>query len=421
MLAVDADFASGFAGYLRDYGCRALRYDVAEPNLDEEPELVLALVRDQLATGYDPADSDRALTVARQEAHASARRLLADRPDDLERFERALRDALAAYPVREDNEFFTVSAPLALARRVALEVGRRLTGRSLIDEPDHAFELTSSELREALLSPDAAGVRDLVRRRLGERAWVLAHPGPSSYGTPPAPPSLAGLPRPARHTREAFLWTTERNFGTAAIEEGGVRPDGVLAGVPASAGRWTGTVRVVHGEDEFSRIRPGDVLVCSITSPVWSVVFPSIGALVTDTGGILSHPAIIAREYGIPAVVATREGTTRLGDGQVVLGRRHRRHRDVHRQGAVVTVVTGTLSPVAEGSATLAELTHALQAAAALAAATGTGALTALDHGPRKRTRWPAPAPRRHVTPNSCWSRSRRSASWTGRSTARSG
>ena len=78
-------------------------------------------------------------------------------------------------------------------------------------------------------------------------------------------------------------------------------------------------MRVVHGEDEFSRIRPGDVLVCSITSPVWSVVFPSIGALVTDTGGILSHPAIIAREYGIPAVVATREGTTRLRDGQVVL------------------------------------------------------------------------------------------------------
>ncbi len=319
VLALDPGFAEAFAGYLRDYGCRGLRYELAEPNLDEQPELVLALVRDQLATGYDPAGQDRALAAAREEAQATARRLLAGRPAGLERFERALRDALQAYPVREDNEFFTISAPLALVRRAALEIGRRLTGRGVLDDPDHAFELLSDELRDGLLGDDATRLRDVVRRRLGERAWALAHPGPASYGTPPAPPSLAGLPGPARHAMEAFLWSTERIFGTEAIEAGGVRTDGVLAGVPASAGRWTGTVRVIHGEDEFARIQPGDVLVCTITSPVWSVVFPSIGALVTDTGGILSHPAIIAREYGIPAVVATREGTTRLRDGQVVL------------------------------------------------------------------------------------------------------
>jgi pyruvate,water dikinase len=65
-------------------------------------------------------------------------------------------------------------------------------------------------------------------------------------------------------------------------------------------------------------VQPGDVLVCPVTSPVWSVLFPSIGALVTDAGGALSHPAIIAREYGLPAVVATVEGTTRLHDDQLV-------------------------------------------------------------------------------------------------------
>jgi len=334
VLALDANFAAAFAGYLRDYGCRALRYEVAEPNLDEQPELVLALLRDQLATGYDPVDHERALGSAREEAQATARRMLAERPADLERFERALRDALQAYPAREDNEFFTMSAPLALVRRAALEVGRRLTRRGLLDEPDHAFELTSTELREGLLD-SAGGLAEAVRRRLGERVWVLAHPGPSSYGTPPPAPSLAGLPGPARHTMEALDWSMERIFGTAATERGGVRTDGVLAGVPASAGRWTGTVRVIHGEDEFPRIKPGDVLVCTITSPVWSVVFPSIGALVTDTGGILSHPAIIAREYGLPAVVATREATTRLRDGQVVL---------VDGTAGTVTPIDGVLS-----------------------------------------------------------------------------
>jgi pyruvate,water dikinase len=71
-------------------------------------------------------------------------------------------------------------------------------------------------------------------------------------------------------------------------------------------------------ESQFDLMRPGDVLVCPITSPVWSVLFPSVGALVTDTGGVLSHPAIIAREYLVPAVVATGNATAVLGDGQLV-------------------------------------------------------------------------------------------------------
>jgi pyruvate,water dikinase len=71
-------------------------------------------------------------------------------------------------------------------------------------------------------------------------------------------------------------------------------------------------------ESEFGKLRPGDVLVCPVTSPVWSVLFPSVGALVTDTGGLLSHPAIIAREYAVPAVVATGNATALLGDDQVV-------------------------------------------------------------------------------------------------------
>jgi rifampicin phosphotransferase len=93
---------------------------------------------------------------------------------------------------------------------------------------------------------------------------------------------------------------------------------GVLEGVSASPGVYTGPARVVNDEAQFGKIRGGDVLVCPITSPVWSVLFASVGALVTDTGGILSHSAIIAREYHIPAVVATGNATTLLRDGQSV-------------------------------------------------------------------------------------------------------
>lgn len=94
--------------------------------------------------------------------------------------------------------------------------------------------------------------------------------------------------------------------------------DNEIAGVPGSPGRYTGTVRVIRDESEFSRLAPGDVLVCPITTPAWSVLFTQAGAVVTNGGGVLSHAAIIARENGIPAVLGTMDGTRRLADGQTV-------------------------------------------------------------------------------------------------------
>jgi pyruvate,water dikinase len=77
-------------------------------------------------------------------------------------------------------------------------------------------------------------------------------------------------------------------------------------------------VRVIKDESELGKLRPGDVLVCPITSPAWSVLFSQAGAVVTDGGGVLAHAAVIAREYGIPAVLATGDGTRQLTDGEVV-------------------------------------------------------------------------------------------------------
>jgi rifampicin phosphotransferase len=116
---------------------------------------------------------------------------------------------------------------------------------------------------------------------------------------------------------EALLWAIDC-ISAAEQSQRSQRAGELVRGTPASAGRYTGPVRVVMAEHEFDKIRAGDVLVCPITSPVWSVLFPSIGALVTDTGGTLSHPAIIAREYRVPAVVATGNASSLLHDGQVV-------------------------------------------------------------------------------------------------------
>lgn len=317
LAAIDREFAQVFDEYLDQYGHRALGYTVGEPTLAEMPEMFLELIRAQLHRDYDPAEMTRGNEETRAATAARARAQLAARPSDLSRFEEALEKAERAYPVREDNEFFTMSAPLAVLRYAVLEVGRRLAERGVVEQLTDVMHL---ELDEALSSLEGGGDhRSLVERRRGERAWTLAHPGPPFYGEPPeAPTSFDFLPVEARLPMESMMWSLDAIMATgeraASTPDAGPR----VTGIAASPGRYTGPVRVVMDNSQFDKIQPGDVLVCPVTSPVWSVLFPTIGALVTDTGGVLSHPAIIAREYGIPAVVATGEATARLHDGDLV-------------------------------------------------------------------------------------------------------
>ncbi|MBB5958625.1 pyruvate,water dikinase [Saccharothrix tamanrassetensis] len=91
-----------------------------------------------------------------------------------------------------------------------------------------------------------------------------------------------------------------------------------LTGTPGSVGLATGPVRVVLGPDDFARVRPGDVLVCRTTEPAWTPLFGVVAAVVTETGGLLSHAAIVAREQGLPAVLAVPDATTVLPDGATV-------------------------------------------------------------------------------------------------------
>ena len=93
------------------------------------------------------------------------------------------------------------------------------------------------------------------------------------------------------------------------------RPAHVLQGIGASAGQVTATARVLGGPADFGRMQPGDVLVASITTPAWTSLFAMASAVVTDVGGPLSHSSIVAREYGIPAVLGTNVATRRIPDG----------------------------------------------------------------------------------------------------------
>lgn len=313
---IDAEFADRFATYQADYGQRRMGFDIAEPTLAERPTFVLHRIAGQLLAGYDSDVEATAATAARDEAVLRARSALASASDeDRRHFERALGRAQQAYPLREDTDFVCHQAE-AMVRYAMLEMGRRLARNGAILAEHDVFALERDEALEAL--HDGSTRQVVVATRAAELART--RPGPASYGiSPPRPPQqtgdwMANLPPPVRSALSAAMWTWQ----VLRTDERGAGADTEIVGVAASAGRYTGPARIITSEAEFDKLTPGDVLVCSETNPQWSVLFPEIGALVTDTGGLLSHPAIIAREYRVPAVLATGNATQVLRDGQTI-------------------------------------------------------------------------------------------------------
>jgi rifampicin phosphotransferase len=311
---VDAEFALEFTRYVDATGHRSVSRDVMDYNLAEAPHLMLQLVADQLDGGFSPDETARTAHRRRDQAADEARSLLASRPAaDRERFERALTRGREAYPAFEDRVWHTTSVQTALLRYLALEIGRRLADRGQLESREDVFFLEVGEARSALLA--RSDQRETVRKRKGQRAWAIANPGPPMYGDlPPGDPPFDLLPPAARFVNQGFAWGWAQFLGQPVHEHGA----SLVSGTPASTGRYTGTVRVVMNEHQFGKIQAGDVVVCPMTQPAWSIVFPNLGALVTDAGGMLSHPAIIAREHGIPAVVGTGDATKVLKDGQRV-------------------------------------------------------------------------------------------------------
>lgn len=301
--------------YLERYGHRTLNYDPGEPTLFERPEMVAGILAEQVQRAC--AGSEAAPVSS--DVVAQARSELSRQSEEARsRFQRALAYAQRAYGQREDNVIWLDSQPSALLRYVAVELGRRLAERGLLAHGGDAVFLEEPELRAAVSSSDTGDLRGLVARRKAERAWVSAHPGPASYGKDPGPPpdlsAISTLPPALRLINAATIQSVQLMM--SPNEPQGASNE--LRGVPGSPGRYSGTVRVVRDESEFAKLGPGDVLVAPVTSPPWSVLFLQAGAVVTDGGGVLSHTAVIAREYGIPAVLATGEGTRRLTDGDLV-------------------------------------------------------------------------------------------------------
>ncbi|MEU5210237.1 PEP/pyruvate-binding domain-containing protein [Streptomyces sp. NPDC020742] len=313
----DPGFDALFTAYLAAYGHRTAGFTLAEPTLAEQPEVLLGMVGAQLDAPYD-LDAERTrLDERRAAAVAEARTALAGRPEaDRERFERCLRGSDISAPIRDEKSFYAVSL-WALLRYAVLEAGSRLVAAGMLTAREDVMFLEQQEVLAALAGQ--APAEGLVRRRRGEHAWALAHPGPQLLGQPPAPPRPEPDMTPPSEAAQAVMRAAEWSMGVFGAGAATARQEeDTLHGVAASAGRRTGRARIITGVADFGRLRAGEVLVCPETTAQWAILFPAVGALVTDRGSLLSHPAIIAREYGVPAVVATRTATAFLRDGDLV-------------------------------------------------------------------------------------------------------
>jgi pyruvate,water dikinase len=211
-------------------------------------------------------------------------------------------------PLTPDHHFYMDQGSFARVRLVFMAIGRRLVERGTLTQPDDIFFLRYEEARIIAANPSAFDAKKIVKERrqiredafkIRPRLWVGTITEWSLYGEP----YKANWGWPDIYTKAAEI---------------AKQPKGVVRGLGASAGVVEGIARHVETPDEFNQVKKGEILVCKMTNPAWVVVFTKIGGLVTDAGGALSHPAVVSREFGIPAVVGTGIATERIKTGQRV-------------------------------------------------------------------------------------------------------
>jgi phosphohistidine swiveling domain-containing protein len=242
----------------------------------------------------DGRTRQREITAEREAAEGTCRTVVADRPKLLSRFD-ALLEVAQRYAVLREQQARDFTLGWSMLRRCALRLGETLAAAEIIDDAEDVFFLTRAELH------CQADLRNMVadRRQRWERQRRLA--APLNLGAPP------------KAIRELVHGAAETARTRAVPREA------ILVGEPASPGRATGAVRIVGGPEDFDRFRNGEILVARLTAPAWTPLFGRAAAVVTDGGTLAAHASLVAREYGIPAVVGTGDATHRLRDGQVVI------------------------------------------------------------------------------------------------------
>lgn len=273
-------FIDAFDALIARHGMRSLGWACQLPTWAERPEAPLALVRAQLESPPVTQEEMHAKSAAARAAATD--RVLASLPADKhEAFKGIVREMEGYVPVREGRAYRQMLITGAM-RLFLLRIGASLVDAGRVAAADDIFFLQPDDLAGTGSLHDTAA----ARRAEWERWSTLKLP--MFIGTP------------------GFFQQTASEAIAA------------WRGQPASRGVVTGTARILAGPEEGHRLSHGEILVCEMTTPAWTPLFAIAGGIVTETGGALSHPAITAREYGIPAVVALDSARSKIRDGQTI-------------------------------------------------------------------------------------------------------
>ena len=279
-----------FSEHLARYGHTVYNLDPVNPVPADDPRPLLETVLHTLrGATSDPYVRQRRSADRREELTAATLARLD--PVRARVFRDLLRWAQEAGPVREDA-LADVGLGWPCLRAVARELGRRLVAAGALDDADDVYWLEPSEIQPATSSTAAPLGTAVAERRERWRGQRRANP-----------PQM--LPAGTR------LDWLESMMPAASIEQTGSE----IRGISGSGGQVTGVARVVAGPQDFGRLQPGEILVASITTPAWTPLFALAAGVITDIGGPLSHSSIVAREYGIPAVLGTGVATRQIPDG----------------------------------------------------------------------------------------------------------
>lgn len=303
-------------------------YDVSDRHAIEHPEMIVKVIRASLSG----EDEDRLAAAAMALATIGDRVPARHRA----RFDELLAEARLVYRVREERVFHGDMMAIGIARRAILAAGQRLVTQRRAHDAQHLVDATPDEVM-ALLEGRPGPSADELAARFRWREETPISTAPANLGFPPSPPpppewlpGAAGRLQAITALVMSLLFDV-RKPGTAEAVRSEVHEvqrvqevqsvqdvQAPLKGFAVSAGVYEGPVRLIRGIEELPLVQKGDVLVAWSTGSAFNVVLPLIGALVTERGGVLSHAAIVSREYGLPGIVGCVGAATKLQTGMRV-------------------------------------------------------------------------------------------------------
>jgi pyruvate,water dikinase len=256
------------------------------------------------------------LQAERRQLIAEYRELLA--PEERGAYDQMITLAHRVFPYVEGHKFYCEHWYTNLFFNKIREFGALLAAHGFFADTEDVFQLTHFELEAAIVdlmtswstgSPPRGPQHwpaKVAERRAALKQWAQQE----------TPPALGPVPEIIDDPAIVMLWGITRESLDAWLAAGESGETHEIRGFAASSGVAEGTARVVRSVEEISRLKPGDILVCQVTNPTWAPIFQKIAGAVSDIGGSMSHAAIVAREYGLPAVVGTGSATSRIKDGQ---------------------------------------------------------------------------------------------------------